>query len=93
VAAFVIIGLAIGVFGKQPHRYYVHLLISAGILFVLVAASLALNVVLLENPNWMWLSFIISGLAWAIPIVIVASGYERKALYRLIPGKRAHERA
>ena len=43
----------------------------------------------MESPTWGFLDFIVFGLAWAIPIVIIASGYEGQAMYRLIP-KRFH---
>jgi hypothetical protein len=91
VGIFLFITLAIGVAGRQPHRYYVHVLAATGALVTLSIAVAAVSSAL-ESPSWVWLMFPAYGLVWAIPIVIVARGYDRAPLYRLIPGKRAHER-
>jgi hypothetical protein len=47
---------------------------------------------MMESPTWGFLDWILGMLAWAIPGVVIANGYEREALYRLIPGKRRFER-
>ena len=84
MALYLIILLAIGVFGKQPHRYYAHVLGAVGAWLVLMPAAAWLSD-RMESPTWGFLSFLLMGLAWAIPVVIIANGYERQALYRLIP--------
>ena len=84
MALYLIILLAIGVFGKQPHRYYAHVLGAVGVWLVLMPAAAWLSD-RMESPTWGFLNFLLMGLVWAIPVVIIANGYERKALVRLIP--------
>ena len=87
----VVILLAIGVLGKQPHKYYFHALIAVGVFMVLLPLSLWVNVAMIDVPSWWFFGFLSSGLAYAIPIVIVAAGYERKAIPRLIPLKKTSQ--
>jgi hypothetical protein len=76
--------LAIGVAGKQSHRYYAHVLAAVGAWILLFATAAWLSEKL-DPTNWGFLGFLLNGLAWAIPIVIIANGYERKPIARLFP--------
>jgi hypothetical protein len=88
VALYLIILLAIGVVGKQSQKYYAHVLGSVGAWMVLMPTALWLSE-RMESPTWGFLNFVLMGLAWAVPVVIVANGYERRPMYRLFP-RRAH---
>jgi hypothetical protein len=84
----VVILLAIGVVGKQPHKYYLHTLIAVGVWFVLFALSAWIADILYDRVAWSFLNFPITGLVYAIPLVIVAAGYERRPIPRLVPRKK-----
>jgi len=87
VAIYLIILIAIGVVGNQPRRYYAHILAAVAAWIVLMPSALWLSSKM-DPAAWGVLDFLLTGAAWAIPIVIIASGYERKDIYRLIPRRR-----
>ena len=87
MAALLIVLLVIGVVGKQSRKYYAHVLGAVGAWIVLMPTALWVSS-WIENPMVGILGFFFHGLAWAIPIVIIATGYESEAMYRLIPRRR-----
>ena len=87
MAALLIVLLVIGVVGKQSRKYYAHVLGAVGAWIVLMPTALWVSS-WIENPMVGILGFLFHGLAWAIPIVIIATGYESEAMYRLIPRRR-----
>lgn len=84
MTVYLIILLAIGVAGRQSQRYYAHVLGAVGAWIVLMPTALWLAN-RMEIATWGSLDFLLIGLAWAIPVVIIAMGYERNAIYRLFP--------
>ena len=87
MAFYLIILIAIGVAVNQPRKYYAHILAAFGAWMLLMPTAMWMSE-RMESSSWGYLSFLLNGLAWAIPIVIIANGYERKELYRLIPKRR-----
>ena len=85
-----IILLAVGVFTKQPHKYYLHVLIAVGVWFVLIFGAAWVTDALTDTGGGMF-GMLAGTLAYAIPGAIIAFGFTRRPLYRLIPGKRSYE--
>ena len=81
---YLVILLIIGVVGRQSQRYYVHVLAAVCAWLVLLPMALWLSSIS-ESANWGFVGFLLMGISYAIPIVIVAIGYERRSLVPLIP--------
>ncbi len=84
---YLIILLVIGVIGKQSQRYYTHVLAAVGVWLILAPTALWLSA-RTESADWGFLGFLLMGVSYAIPIVIIAIGYEGKAIQSLIPRRR-----
>lgn len=85
-----IILIAVGVVTNQPRKYYLHVLIAFGVWLVLVTAAVWVGYSTAEGA-WGILGMLATAIAWAVPGAIIAFGYRKRPLYRLIPGKRRYE--
>ncbi|HEX6575641.1 MAG TPA: hypothetical protein VF042_11795, partial [Gemmatimonadaceae bacterium] len=73
MAAILIILLVIGVVGKQPHKYYLHVLIAAGVWLVLMTGAVWVGYTLAEGALGI-LGMLATAIAYAVPAVIIAYG-------------------
>ncbi|HEX6574790.1 MAG TPA: hypothetical protein VF042_07440, partial [Gemmatimonadaceae bacterium] len=63
---------------------------AAGVWLVLMTGAVWVGYTLAEGALGI-LGMLATAIAYAVPAVIIAYGYQKRPLYRLIPGRRSYE--